>query len=103
MKKDTYFIIRIAIAISMFGHGLVRIPKLDAFASGMTKQFENSLLPLTLVKPFAYSLAIAELVIGLLLLLGLFTRATAWAGAITMFFLLFGTCLIENFGALPSQ
>lgn len=103
MKKSTYFIIRIAIAISMFGHGLVRLPKLQTFAEGMAQQFEGSILPRMLVLPFGYILPIAELVVGVLLLIGLFTRLSAWAGALVMFALLMGSCLIEGFGALPSQ
>lgn len=95
--------LRLAIGLSMFGHGLVRLPKLQTFSDGMLKEFSNSMLPQALVLPFSYVLPMVEFSVGLLLLLGLFTRMASLVGAITMLFLIWGTCLIENFGALPSQ
>ena len=103
MNKDAYLIVRLAIAISMFGHGLVRLPKLETFAEGMVVQFSETMLPAAMVLPFGYILPIAELIVGALLLFGLMTRAAAWAGAMTMFALMLGTCLLEAFGNLTSQ
>lgn len=98
-----YLISRIAIGLSFFGHGLVRLPKLEGFSNWMVNQFSNSLLPKLLVLPFSYFLPIAELVVGFFILLGLFTRkAYLFAGFITLI-LIFGTTLIENWEALPSQ
>ena len=34
-----YLLARLPIAMSMFGHGLVRIPKLEKFSAGMVKEF----------------------------------------------------------------
>ena len=87
----------------MFGHGLVRIPKLQAFSSWMVGSFEKSLLPKFLVVPFSYSLPITELVIGLLLIIGLFTKPALVAASIVMVILVLGTALVENWEALPSQ
>jgi thiosulfate dehydrogenase [quinone] large subunit len=56
-----------------------------------------------LVIPFSYALPVAEFVIGALLLLGLFTRVSLIAGGVVMLLLIFGTTLIENWEALPSQ
>jgi len=103
MNKSAYLMLRLAIGLSMFGHGLVRLPKLQTFSDGMLKEFSNSMLPQALVLPFSYVLPMVEFSVGLLLLLGLFTRMASLVGAITMLFLIWGTCLIENFGALPSQ
>lgn len=103
MNKYSYLILRLAIGISMFGHGLVRIPKLAGFSNGMVKSFENSLLPVALVRPFSYILPFAELITGLLLLVGLFTRQALWLGAVVMLCLLFGTSMIENWDAIPTQ
>ena len=103
MNTTAFLLLRLAIGASMFGHGLVRLPKLNAFSSWMTGSFENTLLPQIIVLPFSYVLPIAEFGIGLLLLLGLFTKTAATLGAIVMILLLIGTALIENWEAIPSQ
>jgi thiosulfate dehydrogenase [quinone] large subunit len=98
-----FFLLRLSVAASMFGHGLVRFPKLNGFSAWMVKSFEKSMLPDGLVVPFSYVLPIAEFIIGLLLLLGLFTRVSLIGGGIVMIALLFGTAMIENWDAIPSQ
>lgn len=99
----TYLLLRLAIGCSMFGHGLVRLPKLDKFSAWMVQSFEKSMLPSALVLPFSYVLPVAEFLIGLALILGLFTRYALVAGSIVMILLIFGTTMIENWEALPSQ
>lgn len=103
MNTFVFLILRLAIATSLLGHGAVRLPKLTAFSSWMTESFEKSFLPKVLVVPFSYGLPIAEFTIGLLLLLGLFTKYAAFAGALVILILLFGTSMIENWEAIPSQ
>jgi thiosulfate dehydrogenase [quinone] large subunit len=96
-------LLRVAIGTSLLGHGLVRLPKLPAFSHWLVGLFAKSLLPAFLVMPFSYLLPIAEFVMGLLLVTGLFTRQALVAGSWTMIFLIFDTCLIESWEALPSQ
>ena len=103
MNAFAFLILRLAIAISMLGHGLVRLPKLNAFSQWIVGSFEKSILPKALVVPFSYALPIAEFTVGLLLLGGLFTKPAAIAGAIVMLILLFGTTMVENWEAIPSQ
>lgn len=105
MENNTiaFVLLRLAVGASMFGHGLVRLPKLNGFSHWMTASFEKSMLPGALVVPFSYILPIAEFVIGLLLIFGLFTRLSLIAGAVVMIMLILGTTLIEDWGALPSQ
>lgn len=105
MENNTiaYVLLRLAIAASMFGHGLVRLPKLSGFSQWMTASFEKSMLPRTLVLPFSYVLPLAEFTIGLLLILGLFTRPALIAGGIVMIMLILGTTLIEDWHSLGSQ
>ncbi|MVT11178.1 DoxX family protein [Chitinophaga tropicalis] len=99
----TFLLLRLAIGASMFGHGLVRLSKLDKFSAWMVQGFEKSMLPSALVTPFSYALPIAEFVVGLTLILGLFTRLSLIAGGIIMILLILGTTLIENWEALTSQ
>jgi len=103
MNKTAYLLARLGIGASMFGHGLVRLPKLNGFSTWMVKSFEQSMLPGLLVTPFSYALPIAEFIIGLLLILGLFTRPAAIIGAVLMIMLIFGSSMIENWEAIPSQ
>ncbi|OXA73243.1 DoxX family protein [Flavobacterium aquidurense] len=103
METTSFLLLRLAVAISMFGHGLVRLPKLTAFSNWMIGSFENSMLPKVIVIPFSYILPIAEFVIGLLLILGLFTKPSLIAGGFVLLVLLFGTSMIENWEAIPSQ
>jgi thiosulfate dehydrogenase (quinone) large subunit len=101
--KWAYLLSRLAIGLSFFGHGLVRLPKLAGFSHWMVGQFSKSYLPDALVVPFSYILPFAELMAGLMIILGLSTRqGLLLAGAISLM-LIFGTTLIENWEALPSQ
>ena len=63
-------VIRIGLGITMFMHGLVRIPKLNAFVAKTEAGFANTLLPPLLTKAFLYTLPFIELIIGLLILIG---------------------------------
>ena len=103
MDITTYLLLRLAVGASMFGHGLVRLPKLHTFSNWMVGSFEKSLLPKVLVVPFSYALPIAEFFIGLLVIMGLFTQQSLTAGGFVMIILIFGTAMIENWEALPSQ
>ena len=99
----TFLLLRLAIGASMFGHGLVRLPKLEKFSAWMLGIFEKSMLPQALILPFSYALPIAEFLTGLLLIIGLFTRQALIGGAVLMIILIFGTAMIENWDAIPSQ
>ena len=103
MNKTAYLLARLAIGASMFGHGLVRLPKLAAFSKWMVGSFTKSILPDALVAPFSYILPFAEFTIGLLLLIGLFTKQAAVAGALVMIVLIFGSTTIENWDMIPVQ
>lgn len=76
-KKTTYILIRLIIGISLFGHGLVRLPKLTEFSTYLFNKFNSSILPEVVIRPFAYTLTFAEFIIGLLLILGLFTKKSS--------------------------
>ncbi len=103
MNTTTFLLLRLAIAVSALGHGLVRLPKFSAFSNWMINSFEKSILPKILVVPFSYVLPLAEFTVGLLLFTGLFTRPASIMGAIIMIVLIFGTTMIENWEAVPSQ
>lgn len=103
MNTYSFLIIRLALGASMFGHGLVRMPKIKGFSSWMVSSFEQSMLPKALVVPFSYFLPFAELVTGALLLIGLFTTQAAVAGGLVMAALIFGSCMMESWEPVGSQ
>ena len=103
MNTTSFLLLRLASGASMFGHGLVRLPKLHGFSNWMVGTFEKSILPKAIVTPFSYLLPIAEFTIGLLLISGLFTKPALIGGGLVMIILIFGSCMIENWEILPSQ
>jgi len=103
MNTTAYLLLRLAIGTSMFGHGLVRLPKLEDFSHWMVGSFEKSILPAALVTPFSYLLPIIEFIIGVQLITGLFTRSALIAGSLVIIVLIFGSSMIENWDAVPAQ
>src|ERR1700744_2859405 len=105
MKKAqyTYLLARLPIGMSFFGHGLERIPKLSGFVEHMAQPFEKSILPMSLVTPFGYVLPFLELLTGILLLLGLFTRFATVLGVLIMLALIFGSSMIEQWNNVFTQ
>ena len=69
----------------------------------MVKQFAYSLLPELLVRPFAAVLPFVEGGIGLLLIIGLFTRPALAAALLLMTALVFGGSLLEQWETVGTQ
>ena len=101
--KWAYLMARLPIAMSMFGHGLIRLPKLENFSIGMVTEFGKTFLPDWIVQPFSYALPFAELLTGILLLLGWFTRFGLFLGAAVMLILIFGSSVIEEWQNVAIQ
>src|SRR3989442_8266431 len=93
-----YAILRITLGVNIGLRGMVRIAHGPAaFAQGIVKQMEATLLPGSLVYAFAATLVWVESAVGLLLILGLQTRLALIVGGLMMTLLMFGTMQIENF------
>ena len=101
--KISYFFLRLPIAISLLGHGLVRLPKLSGFSNWMVTSMEKSFIPEILIIPFSYILPIAEFLIGVWLLTGLKSKEALFSGIVLMSILIFGSCSIENWSAIEAQ
>jgi thiosulfate dehydrogenase [quinone] large subunit len=102
-ENISYLLARLPLGMSMFGHGLIRLTKLQSFSSGMVSEFSKSLLPHFLVEVFSYTLPFLEFLTGLLLLVGLFTRFTCIAGVIIMLALIFGSSFLEQWNNIFTQ
>jgi len=99
-----YLLIRLTMGLNFFMHGTVRIfGNLDGFRQGLVTGFQDTILPEPLVSIFATVLPFAEAIIGLLLLLGLFTRQAAVAGAVVILVLVFGMSLRQEWGTVGTQ
>lgn len=101
--KTTYFFLRLPMAISLLGHGLVRLPKLEMFSNWMVSSMEKSAIPNILIVPFSYILPIVEFIIGLVLLIGFQTKYTIYSGLVLMSILILGSASIENWSAIEAQ
>jgi len=93
-----YAILRLTLGVNIGMRGIVRIAHGQAaFAQGIVKQMEPTILPASLVYAFAASLIWVESAVGILLILGLQTRLALIVGGLMMTLLTFGTMQIENF------
>jgi thiosulfate dehydrogenase (quinone) large subunit len=102
-RKLAYLMLRFTLGLAILMHGIVRLPHVHAFADGMVKQFAETILPAAIVRSFALSLVIAEAIVGLLLLLGLWTRWALLLGATLISALVFGTALRSDWDTLAIQ
>lgn len=102
-RAVAYLLVRLTIGTSLFGHGLVRIPKLSAFHAQLMGEFKTSVLPAFVVSPCVYLLPFAELGAGVLLLAGALTLVAAVAGGLVMIVLVFGATAIEHFNVIGEQ
>lgn len=101
--KTIFFFLRLPIAISLAGHGLVRIPKLQVFTEGMVKSMEKSAIPEVLITPFGYILPFLEAIVGISLLIGFKPKLTIYAAVSLMTILIFGSSSVENWSAIEAQ
>lgn len=101
--KTLFFFSRLPIAISLAGHGLVRLPKLQTFAGGMVKSMEKSAIPEALITPFGYLLPFLEAIVGISLLIGFKSKLTIYAAIALMSILILGSSSVENWTAIEAQ
>jgi thiosulfate dehydrogenase [quinone] large subunit len=102
-RKLAYLMLRFTLGLSILMHGLVRLPHLGAFADGLVNLFVETPLPTAMIRPFAVSLVFGETILGLLILLGLWTRWSLLLGALVMVALVFGTALRSDWNTLAIQ
>jgi thiosulfate dehydrogenase [quinone] large subunit len=102
-KALAYATFRLALGIDELMHGLVRLPGLAGFAAGMAKQFQGTILPGWFVYSFGTVLPFLETLIGLALILGVFTRWTLVAASLLMSNLIFGTSLRSDWNIVGLQ
>ena len=102
-RRLAYALLRLTLGINIFVHGAVRLPALGTFVEGMVRQFADTPLPGVAVRLFALSLPFLEAGVGLLLIVGLWTRWALVAGALEIAALVFGTALRSDWETLGIQ
>ena len=96
-------LLRVSMGLNLLLHGLVRLPKLGEAADGMARGFSATILPWALVHAFALFLPFAEVIVGVLLLIGLWQRKVLSSGMLMMMALIFGTALQQRWDTLTQQ
>ena len=96
-RRIAYALLRIVFGVDIFFHGLSRLlGDHAAFLAYLSQQMAKAPLPKSILPPFAAALPWTEATIGLLLLLGLFTRFALVAGSLEMIVLMAGITLAQN-------
>ena len=98
-----YALFRFALGLDMFLHGAMRLPTLTAWVDAQSKLFENSFLPMSMVRGFLFALPVPEVIIGALLMIGFFTREALIAGSVTIIILIFGTGTRQDWTTIGAQ
>jgi len=98
-----YLILRLTMGVNMLTHGIARMLNLEGFNTWMIGQFSKTILPEFMVSISSYLIPFIELIIGILLILGLFTSRTLLVGALLIVALVFGSGLQENWNIMSSQ
>jgi len=105
-RHHAYLLLRLITGLDFFMHGFARIftgTHLSGFAQGMARSMASTPLPPALTLTSGYLIPCAELLIGTLLLLGLFTRATLTLALLLMLILMFGIGLKQDWNVAASQ
>jgi thiosulfate dehydrogenase [quinone] large subunit len=105
-QRQAYLLLRLVTGLDFFGHGFARIftgTHLAGFAHGMVKSMAAAPLPASMTLATGYVVPCVELVIGVLLLCGLWTRATVTVALLLMLVLMFGVTLKQDWAAAGSQ
>ena len=94
-----YFVLRLMLGINLVFHGIMRpITGTSAFVETWVPTFADTFLPLSLVRFSLYLIPPAELIVGILTVLGLFTRWALIGGVLIFALLLAGHSVRSNWG-----
>lgn len=98
-----YTLLRIIVGINFFNHGFTRIGNIPGFMDAMVGAMEGAWMPEAMVRLTAALVPPAELIIGFLLIVGLFTRGALIACLGLMAILMYGVTIVQNWDSASSQ
>jgi thiosulfate dehydrogenase [quinone] large subunit len=103
-KRTAYTLLRVTLGVNLAMHGVSRLIAGSAeFAGKLVGQFAHAPLPPSLVYLFGRNLPWVEAFFGLLLLIGLRTRAAIIGGSLLILVLTFGSTLVQDWQAASTQ
>jgi thiosulfate dehydrogenase [quinone] large subunit len=103
-KSLAYALLRISLGVNFAGHGLIRIYNgVGAFAATTAEHLEKSPLPHSFAYGFSYAIPFLEAVLGLTLILGVFTRIALVCGAVFMMALTVGVTANQQWDVAGQQ
>src|ERR1700733_10954115 len=103
-KSLAYALLRIAFGVNFAGHGLIRIYNgVGTFATNTAEHMAKSPLPHSFTYAFSYVIPFVEAILGLTLILGVFTRATLVCGAFFMMTLTIGIAANQQWDVASQQ
>jgi thiosulfate dehydrogenase [quinone] large subunit len=103
-EQLAYALLRAVVGLNLFLHGANRLLSGSGeFAAKLVSQFAHTPLPTWSVWVFGLTLPFVEGLFGLLLLVGLRTRATLIAAILWIMVLTFGSSLIQDWNAAGIQ
>jgi thiosulfate dehydrogenase [quinone] large subunit len=103
-KSLAYALLRIALGVNFAGHGFIRIHHgIGAFAESTAEHLAKSPLPHHFVLGFGYFIPVFEALLGLALILGVFTRVALASGAVFMMVLTAGVTSNQQWDVAGQQ
>ena len=103
-KSLAYALLRIALGVNFAGHGLIRIDNgVGAFATSTAEHLAKSPLPHAVSFGFSYAIPFLEAILGLTLILGVFTRIALVCGAVFMMALTIGITANQQWDVASEQ
>jgi thiosulfate dehydrogenase [quinone] large subunit len=103
-KYLAYALLRIAFGVNFAGHGLIRIyNSVASFATTTAEHLAKSPLPQGLTYAFSYAIPFVEAILGLTLILGVFTRIALICGALFMMALTIGVTANQQWDVASQQ
>jgi thiosulfate dehydrogenase [quinone] large subunit len=103
-RSLAYALLRISLGVNFAGHGLIRIHNgVAAFAQTTSDHLAKSPLPHGLTYAFSYAIPFIEAILGLTLILGVFTRVALICGAVFMMLLTVGVTANQQWDLAGQQ
>jgi thiosulfate dehydrogenase (quinone) large subunit len=103
-ERLAYALLRLVVGVNLMMHGVSRtISGSGEFAAKLVVQFEHAPLPAWSVWAFGLTLPSIEAILGLLLVIGLRTRATLVSASLLIMVLTFGSALLQDWPAAGVQ
>lgn len=104
-KALAFALLRVAIGVNFAGHGFIRLFKigLGQFANSAANNLSKSPLPHGLSVGFLHLVPIVEAIVGVLLILGLFTRCALIVASVLMIALTIGVTSNQQWDTAGTQ